>query len=90
MRVLPVLGIAPLNGRSAAEASAAREAELARAGWVRRSVAEPPRLDEIVALYRELGYDVQLESVAGRLLDSDCHQCAPALAASRVVYTRKP
>lgn len=88
MRSLPVLVPEPA-GNEPPSASAAHEAGLARAGWVRRSVAEPPRLDEIVTLYRELGYEVMLEPMSIEGLGTHCNPCVPALAGARVVYTRR-
>jgi hypothetical protein len=38
-----------------------REIELKSEGWTKRSTHDEPRLSEIVAMYRELQFDVQLE-----------------------------
>lgn len=89
MRVLPVLTVSLTGDAPAASASAACDAVLEHEGWVRRSVAEPPRLDEIVALYRELGYDVHLEAIATGALERDCDPCVAGLGAARIVYTRR-
>jgi hypothetical protein len=90
VRVLPVLAPAPAGTAPSASAAAAQDAALVRDGWTRRSVAEPPRLDEILALYQTLGFDVHLEPMAADALGPCCDQCAPALVAARVVYTRRP
>jgi hypothetical protein len=57
-------------------------------GWRRRFVGAPPRLDEMVALYKELGHDVRVEKLTGEDLADSCEGCQVALAFFRVVYTR--
>ena len=71
-------------------AGAARDAALAGQGWRRRFVGGPPRLDEMVALYRELGHEVRLEALDAAELAEGCRGCGPALSVFRVVYTRMP
>ena len=41
-----------------------REDELAKEGWQKRFVAEEPRLSEMVAMYKETGFEVHLEPVS--------------------------
>lgn len=79
---LPVL---PL---SASVVSRGHEAELERDGWTRRFVAAPPRLDEMVALYGSLGFDVRVEPLDAGELDDDCADCLTG-EAPRIVYTRR-
>jgi hypothetical protein len=67
-----------------------REDELARDGWTRRFVAAPPRLDEMVALYRSLGLDVTLEPLDAREIDIDCAGCVSSGADARIIFTREP
>ncbi len=64
------------------------EAELIADGWTRRFVGGPPRLQEMVELYRSLGYDVCLEPQAPEELRAECEDCTLALTLFRVVYTR--
>jgi len=59
-------------------------------GWVRRFVAAPPRLQETVALYEELGLEVRLERPGPEELGGECEGCALATELFRVVYTRGP
>jgi hypothetical protein len=68
--------------------AATRAQELARDGWVRRFVAAPPRLDEMIMLYRSLGLEVTAEPLDQREIDADCAGCFTAAAASRVIFTR--
>lgn len=62
---------------------------LEREGWERRFVAAPPRLEEAVALYESMGFEVRLEPVGAPVDGEPCAPCAPALARSRAVYTRR-
>jgi hypothetical protein len=76
---LPVLG-----------ADRGREDELARDGWTRRFAAAPPRLDEMIALYRSLGLEVRDEPLDPRGPEPDCAGCIVAAGSSRVIFTREP
>lgn len=68
----------------------ARDAQLAREGWNRRFIGGPPRLNEMVELYRALGLEVHLEPLQPRDLAEGCGECCLALALFRAVYTRRP
>ncbi len=65
-----------------------REAELARQGWTRRSVAAPGMLREMADLYRSLGFEVLLEPLAAQELADECRACALPAGLFKVVYTR--
>ena len=82
-------GGSPPMGFADVEALIRRDEELARAGWVRRFVAAPPRLHEVVALYESLGFEVLQEGIAPAELPASCDGCLVALALSRAVYTRR-
>lgn len=58
-------------------------------GWQRRFMGTPPRLDEVVELYRELGHEVRVEQVEEQDLADHCRGCRLALALFRVVYTKE-
>ncbi len=66
------------------------------AGWERRFVAAPPRLQEAVDLYESLGLEVRLEppgpddleEVCESDLEEVCESCAAAVSLFRVIYTR--
>ena len=64
------------------------EDQLVRAGWLRRFVGGPPRLQEFVTLYGSLGYEVHLEPQPADELGEECGDCTLALMLFRVVYTR--
>jgi len=64
------------------------EEELFREGWVRRFVGGPPRLQEFVAMYESLGFEVWLEPQPLEELREECGDCFLALKLFRVVYTR--
>lgn len=66
-----------------------RDLELAEAGWTRRFVGSPPRLQEVVELYETLGQDVLLDDLSPMELAAECDGCALALSLFRVVYTRR-
>ncbi len=58
------------------------------AGWERRFVAAPPRLQEAVDLYESLGLEVRLEPPGPDDLEEVCESCAAAVSLFRVIYTR--
>lgn len=64
------------------------EAQLAAEGWTRRFVGVPPRLNEMIELYEQLGYEVWLEPQAPEEFQEECADCTLALMLFRVVYTR--
>lgn len=65
-----------------------RDEELLAQGWTRRFVGAPPRLKEVIELYRSLGYQVHLEAQEPDELDEKCKTCVLAINLFRVVYTR--
>lgn len=65
-----------------------REGRLREAGWVRRFVAAPPRLEEAADLYRSLGHEVRVEALDVAGLDARCAGCGPGLESCRAVYSR--
>jgi hypothetical protein len=60
-------------------------------GWTRRFVVEGRRVEEMMALYRELGYEVCADPVDPKEMDDGCRECA-LMAALRfqTIYTRRP
>lgn len=65
-----------------------RDADLAHKGWIRRFIVAPPRIEEVVDLYENAGYEVRLEPIADEEVAEECHGCELAKLA-RVVYTRR-
>jgi hypothetical protein len=68
---------------------AADPVPLAHEGWERRFIAAGERLAESIALYRDLGFEVQVEPPTAEELLEACGDCQLALALFRVVYTRR-
>ena len=67
--------------------SAVRAAE----GWERRFVAEGARAEEMIAFYRDLGFEVVADPVGAQDLPGGCDSCHVVRASSfRVIYTRRP
>ena len=64
------------------------EAELVAEGWTRKFVGGPPRLNEMVELYKSLGFEVWLEPQELSEFADECEDCTLALIFFRVVYTR--
>jgi hypothetical protein len=59
-------------------------------GWERRFIADKRRADEVIQLYRELGYEVRSELVAPEDLRDECEDCRlVSLLKFQVIYTRK-
>jgi len=52
-----------------------RDNELERQGWIRRFVADEPRLSEAVELYKSLGYEVRLEPAVFDEMSEECKKC---------------
>lgn len=52
-----------------------KDAELKRQGWIRRFVADEPRLSEAAELYKSLGYEVRLEPAAFDETSEECKKC---------------
>ena len=64
------------------------ENELTAEGWTRKFVGGPPRLNEMVELYKSLGFEVWLEPQDLSEFADECEDCTLALIFFRVVYTR--
>ena len=67
------------------------DARLVHDGWTRRFTAMGSRLNEAVALYRELGFEIRLElaepAVAEGADTSGCAECF-VMSLARTIYTR--
>jgi hypothetical protein len=61
--------------------------ELLAAGWTRRSIADEPRLSEVIETYEELGLEVCVTPVPLAELEcNECYRIAPERV--RLVFTR--
>jgi hypothetical protein len=65
--IIPILQVTP---------GASREAELTREGWLKKTTIGEPRLSEIAANYRSLGYQVHVETY--RADGEACNTCFEA------------
>ena len=64
-----------------------REEELRKEGWEKRFTADAPRLTEAVETYKELGFEVHLESVDTS--SEECTSCLTLLSDRyKTIYTR--
>jgi hypothetical protein len=59
-----------------------------RDGWIRRSITSPSRLEELVELYRSLGFEVRVEPLTLEVIDEACRGCAGDLVDCRAIFTR--
>ncbi|MFQ6015257.1 MAG: hypothetical protein ACE5NP_07430 [Anaerolineae bacterium] len=67
-----------------------REEELERQGWVRRFIAEEPRLSEAVELYESLNLEVLLEPVKPDEMNEECSLCYKVECDKyKVIYTKR-
>lgn len=99
-RVLPVVGPrrgsgAPLGGPGTPEDDRAGgggvrpdPARIAE-GWEHRFTAAGARAEEMIALYRELGFEVVADPVPGNAVDPGCDVCLSGSLEYRVIYTRR-
>jgi len=77
-------------GRLFADAGRPDPARL-EAGWEHRFVAEGRRADEMIALYRELGFEVAADPVPTLDMRGGCAACFGSSTDShRSIYTRRP
>lgn len=66
-----------------------REKALTLQGWERRMTLDDPRLSEMAAVYREIGYEVHLEPVHPEE-EQGCTRClTKSPERLRTLYTRK-
>lgn len=72
-----------------------REDELIKAGWMKRFVANEPRLREAVELYQSMGYEVHLEPLplvdcdSGDEESQECRECFKGFEDQyKIIYTR--
>jgi len=58
-------------------------------GWEHRFVAAGERVEEVVALYRELGFEVVADPVGGEGMDDGCTACFAGQVRYSAIYTRR-
>jgi EAL domain-containing protein (putative c-di-GMP-specific phosphodiesterase class I) len=64
--------------------------QLTAQGWERRFVTDIRRADEVMELYRQLGFEVCAEPVAPDDVGDECGDCQLLRIQFRMVYTRSP
>jgi hypothetical protein len=59
-------------------------------GWERRFTADPQRAEEVIELYRRLGYEVHAEPASADKRTDECEDCHAGRALLwKTIYTRK-
>ncbi|HEY6944055.1 MAG TPA: hypothetical protein VI431_02865 [Candidatus Acidoferrum sp.] len=72
------------------EAQLRPDPALVAQGWQRRFTADEQRIQEVVELYKQLGYEVRIEPVTTENLQDGCHDCQASSAIQLfTIYTRK-
>lgn len=56
-------------------------------GWQRRFTADPQRAEEMMELYRQLGFEVRAEPAP--LATAECAPCHATMTQWLTIYTRK-
>ncbi len=64
---------------------------LSSGGWERRTVTDPERIDELVDLYVDLGFETMTTGLDPSSFGEACTTCAVTACATYVaLFTRKP
>ncbi|MCP3918706.1 MAG: hypothetical protein GY711_24435 [bacterium] len=80
----------PILGQQPSSTGVEPDPELLAEGWVRRNLATPEQVDEVVELYSSLGFEVKAQSLSPTDFEAGCTSCALSACTSYVlVYTRK-
>ena len=58
-------------------------------GWERRFTADPQRAEEVMELYRRLGYEVRAEPASRADEADECDACHASAPQWKTIYTRK-
>jgi len=76
--------------RVLSEAQIAPDPERIAAGWERRFIADGPRIQEMTALYEELGFEVVADPVKAEQMGDDCQDCQLLIILEfKTIYTRR-
>ena len=60
-------------------------------GWERRFIADGRRAEEMMELYRQLGFEVVADPVRPEQMSDDCEDCKLLMLLEfKTIYTRKP
>lgn len=75
--------------RMLSEAQLEPDPQLIAEGWERRFIADRRRGEEMMTLYRDLGYEVRAEPVKPEEVGDECSDCLLLALQFRTIYTRK-
>lgn len=76
--------------RMLSEAQLAPDPVRVAGGWERRFITDAARLDEVVALYEEAGFEVATDPIRREDFPQGCDDCQlMALMRFRTIYTRR-
>lgn len=76
--------------RVLSEAQLVADPGLAGQGWERRFITDATRTQEVVQLYRQLGYEVRVEPVLPEQFAEQCDACQlVTLLQFQTIYTRR-
>ena len=77
--------------RVVAAAQLAPDPKRVSEGWTRRFIADGARAEEMVELYRHLGFEVVADPITPQDLGGTCEQCQLVMQLQfKVIYTRRP
>jgi hypothetical protein len=87
-------GLVPLVEQEAhrvlSEASIAPDPARIADGWERRFIADGARAEEMMELYRELGFEVVADPVRAEQMGDDCQDCQILIILNfKTIYTRR-
>lgn len=69
----------------------APDPQLVAQGWQRRFMADGPRAEEAIAMYRSLGFEVLAQPVTAEEVADECTDCRLLMALRfMTIYTRPP
>ena len=99
-RVLPVVGPGPGSDAAFGESDGREDVRAAEGGmrpdparlaegWEHRFTAAGARAEEMISLYRELGFEVVADPVRREGVDPGCTVCLSGSLEYRVIYTRR-
>ena len=71
------------------EAQLEPDPQLLAEGWERRFIADVRRGEEMMKLYRDLGFEVRAEPVKPEEVGDECADCQLLALQFRTIYTRK-
>ncbi len=71
------------------EAQLEPDPQLLAEGWERRFIADLRRGEEMMKLYRDLGFEVRAEPVKPEEVGDECSDCQLLALQFRTIYTRK-